>query len=127
MPLAREALVTRVDLPLSGVARLKDFSPDGAVVESYVNGEWVESKAVVPIEAYQPATLPEIVAARHSGRLPRARGLFSIDDEKLKRALQRPGLTEAEVDAIMMDPSQDRELKLLLLAYLTPRGYPTVL
>lgn len=81
----------------------------------------------MPIDAYQAATSPEIVAARHNGRLPPARGLFAIDDEELKRALQRPGLTEAEVDAIMMDPSQDRDLKLLLLAYLTPRGYPTLL
>lgn len=81
----------------------------------------------MPIEAYQPATSPEIVAARYNGRLPPAKGLYPIDDEQLRRALQRPGLTEAEVDAIMMDPSQDRDLKLMLLAYVTPLGYPNLL
>jgi hypothetical protein len=124
--LALGDLVTRVDLPLSGVARIKDVSPRGVIVETYQDGRWAESRTTAPLETYRPATSPEIVAARHSGRLPPARGLYPIDDEELREALQRPGLTEKEVDAIMLDPAQDRELKMLLIAYVTPLGYPAV-
>jgi hypothetical protein len=118
-------LLTRIDLALSGVVRLAGLTPRGAIVETYADGRWVESRTGAPIDAYRPATPPEIVAARHDGRVPPPTGLFPIDDDELREALHRPGLTEREVDAIMLDPTRDRALKMRLIGYVTALGYPT--
>lgn len=132
MSIALGQLVVRVepDLRKKSIARLKAIASSTAgpvaVVESYVDGQWVESKATAPPDAYRVADVMDIAHARHSGKLPEAKGIYPITDTQLSVDLLKPSMTEAEVDAFVLDLDADQTLRARLLQYMGRAGYPNV-
>lgn len=118
------------ELRKMGVARVKTIQPSGAgqvvVVESYVDGQWVESKALAPHEAYERATVLDVASSRKAGKLPPAKGLYPISDQQLSLDLLKPSMTEAEIDDFVVDGDTDSDLRVRLLKYVQRAGYPAI-
>jgi hypothetical protein len=127
----RQLVVRRErELRKKGVARVKAIQPSGAgqvvVVESFVDGQWVESRALAPPEAYGRATVLDVASSRKAGKLPPAKGLYPISDQQLSLDLRKPSMTEAEIDDFVLDGDAESDLKVRLLKYVQRAGYPAI-
>jgi hypothetical protein len=125
-------LVVRVEPELrkKGVARVKAIQQSEAgqvvVVESYIDGQWVESQAAPPPEAYERANVVDIASSRKAGKLPPAKGVYPISDLQLSLDVRKPSMTEAEIDDFLFDDQAESGVKVRLLRYVQSAGYPAI-